>query len=254
MDDRCFQSFMFEAPLNPSYQIRESKRAKYVNIRVFPNGKVEIVVPINFDHSQLPSILEQRQAWIDRTVQRIQMERQTLTLEQPEDWPSHLNLRSLDQTWTITYKLSSHSDRDRLRVQRIGEQQLGIFGVSDRDLCYEGLRQWLRQYATANITPWVRQLSKEIGLPCQRISFRGQRTRWGSCSSKKNLSLNYKLLFLPPYLVRAVLVHELSHTVEMNHSPRFWAQVARHDPDYKQHDAELDTAWRYIPSWIDANA
>ena len=239
--------------MNPSYQIRESKRAKYVNIRVFPNGKVEVVVPQDFDHSQLPSILEKRQDWINRTVHRIQSERQTLTLEQPEEWPSQLNLRSLDQTWTITYNLSQHGG-DRLRVQKVGNRQLRVVGIRDRDLCYEGLRQWLKQYATHAITPWARQLSQETGLPCQRISFRGQRTRWGSCSSKKNLSLNYKLLFLPPYLVRAVLVHELSHTVEMNHSPRFWAQVARHDPDYQQHDTELDTAWRYIPSWIDADA
>ena len=236
--------------MNSSYQIRKSKRAKYVNIRVFPNGKVEVVVPLNFDQSQLPSILEKRQAWINNTVQQVQQERRSLSLEQPEEWPSHLNLRALDQVWTIAYTLKQ-LDSDRLWIQQIGKHQLKVFGLRNRELCYNVLRRWLQQYATQTITPWVRQLSQDIELPCQRISFRGQRTRWGSCSSKKNLSLNYKLLFLPPYLVRAVLVHELSHTVEMNHSPRFWAQVARYDPNYKQHDTELDTAWRYIPSWID---
>ena len=66
-----------------------------------------------------------------------------------------------------------------------------------------------------------------------------QRSRWGSCSAKKNLNFNYKIVFLPPHLQDYVIVHELAHLRELNHSPRFWALVASVVPDWRAHRREL---------------
>lgn len=71
------------------------------------------------------------------------------------------------------------------------------------------------------------------GVNFNRISIKNQSTQWGSCSSKKNLNFNYRIVFLPPELVDYVVVHEICHLIEMNHSERFWKQVARTIPDYK---------------------
>lgn len=73
----------------------------------------------------------------------------------------------------------------------------------------------------------------------KRISVKNQRTKWGSCSSKKNLNFNYKLIFLPSALSDYVIVHELCHLAELNHSARFWALVARAIPDYRMRRKEL---------------
>jgi predicted metal-dependent hydrolase len=83
-------------------------------------------------------------------------------------------------------------------------------------------------------------------------SIRGQKTRWGSCSSRQTISVNCKLLFLPSELVRYVLIHELCHTVHLNHSAAFWALVAQKEPDYQQLDAGLRDARYHVPLWLEA--
>jgi predicted metal-dependent hydrolase len=68
--------------------------------------------------------------------------------------------------------------------------------------------------------------------------------------NSKNISLNYKLLFLPQPLMRYVLIHELCHTIHMNHSSKFWQLVNKFEPNYKNLDPQLREAWKITPSWL----
>ncbi len=77
------------------------------------------------------------------------------------------------------------------------------------------------------------RLNLHYGFVYGRVSIRATTSRWGSCSSQKNLNFSYKVLFLPPLLLEYVLVHELCHLREMNHGPAFWALVAEVVPDYR---------------------
>ncbi len=79
----------------------------------------------------------------------------------------------------------------------------------------------------------VREINEFYKFDYKRISIRNQTTRWGSCSQHGNLNFNYKLLFMPKEAATYVITHELCHLKEMNHSPRFWALVARTIPNFK---------------------
>lgn len=92
----------------------------------------------------------------------------------------------------------------------------------------------LAQQALAVIPQRVAHFASRMGVTYGRITIRNQRTRWGSCSGKGNLNFNCLLMLVPPEVLDYVIVHELCHRKEMNHSPAFWAQVEKILPDYKQ--------------------
>ncbi len=92
-----------------------------------------------------------------------------------------------------------------------------------REVIHERLSHWNQFY----------------GLTYGRVAIRNTRSRWGSCSTKGNLNFNYKLVFLPEYLIDYVVVHELCHLIEFNHSKTFWDHVARAIPDHRERIASL---------------
>jgi len=81
--------------------------------------------------------------------------------------------------------------------------------------------------------------SKIHGFEFNRVSIRNQRTRWGSCSRKGNLNFNYRILMLPQHLTNYIIIHELCHLKELNHSPRFWNLMAQVMPEYQESKREL---------------
>lgn len=235
----------------PAYRVRVSQRAKNVSIHISHQGEVEVVVPQTFDLKQVPEIVSKRQDWITRTTQRLELERLTAPAPVTETLPKKITLRSLPEDWRVVYTpRRSH----QLTASSTRNHQINLQGPTDNvAACQRVLQRWLSRKAQLHLVPWLRQVSQEVKLPCGSISVRMQKTLWASCSSKKAISLNAKLLFLPPHLVRYVFIHELCHTVHMNHSPRFWALVGEKEPDYERFDRELRKAWRYVPGWADGN-
>ena len=98
--------------------------------------------------------------------------------------------------------------------------------------------------------PLAEKLATKHRLTLGGLLVKSQRTRWASCSARRNLSLNTKLLFLSPDLVRYAMIHELCHTVYMNHSNEFWRMVAAHEPSYRVLDRSLREAWKSVPQWM----
>ncbi len=98
-----------------------------------------------------------------------------------------------------------------------------------------------KEQARALVKSRLDHFNAFYGFDYGRVAIKNLRSRWGSCSQKRNLNFNYKILFLPTELQDYVVVHELCHLAEFNHSPKFWAQMERILPDAKQRRRELRT-------------
>lgn len=97
----------------------------------------------------------------------------------------------------------------------------------------------LKKQARITLTAMVEEQAKIMGVTYGTISIRAQKTRWGSCSSKGNLNFNCYLMLLPENIQRYVVVHELCHRREMNHSRAFWREVEKYRPTYKEDRQQL---------------
>jgi len=96
-----------------------------------------------------------------------------------------------------------------------------------------------KERARALVTEKLSYFNKFLKLKFNSFAIRNQKTRWGSCSGKRNLNFNYKIVFLPEELADYIIVHELCHLIEMNHSKRFWALIAQIIPDYKKRQKNI---------------
>jgi predicted metal-dependent hydrolase len=209
-------------------------------------GGLEVVIPMGFDRQNIPDILQRKRAWIKRATKRIAERRQLIDAEPA--LPVQISLLAIGETWSVEPRPTASK---RVTAIEKTDCQLILSGaVDDVDLCQTALRKWTACQAKQHLAPWLQQISETEKLPFEKVTIRGQKTRWGSCSARKSISLNYKLLFLPPDLVRYVLVHELCHTKHLNHSAKFWALLDQKYPDYRQARVELRASWRYLPGWL----
>ncbi len=147
-------------------------------------------------------------------------------LRAPLTMPREEILRAVDrqQAW-----IESHLEKVRQREAE--KQQAGRLGPEELEV--------LAEQAVKELPPRLRELAKQVGVTYGRVTIRNQKTRWGSCSTKGNLNFNCLLMLCPERVVNYVMVHELCHRKEMNHSPRFWAEVERVIPDYREARAWL---------------
>lgn len=226
----------------PAFEVRISRRARRLTVRVYPGGRVEVTVPLGTRPQVVERFVARHRRWIDERVADFRL--RTPAALQP--LPTLVQLRALDEQWHVEWV-----PRARAGWEIVGTDRLVVYGdPADPVACRHRLRDWLLDQGDRGLRPWLEALAAEHGFAFSRTQIRRQRTRWGSCSRSGTISLNVSLLFQPPPVVRYLFVHELCHTQHMNHSERFWRLVERHEPDWRALDAELLKGWRHVPDWV----
>jgi predicted metal-dependent hydrolase len=212
----------------PPYQVRVSKRARSVRLSVTREKGLVVTIPFGFNPQSVPDILGQKADWIHNAITRLSETAGAV----PPRFPDKLDLLAIQERWLVVYKPST---RKGVSIESQTRHVMVITGKTGSILLVKRLlHTWVRDRAAFVFPSWLERISRQTGLAYKGVTVRNQRTRWGSCSAQKTISLNQKLIFLPPHLVDYIMIHELCHTVHMSHSRLFWQLVAHYLPDYAE--------------------
>ncbi|MCX6111744.1 MAG: SprT family zinc-dependent metalloprotease [Proteobacteria bacterium] len=216
--------------------IRKNRRSKHISIRVKPHEGISITTPTNVSMSYVEKLIESKSEWIKQKLEKINKLEKSKTifdLNTKFQTRNHRLVINLHDKETTIVRVSNGLIMVKYPCNRI---------ISDKDIqraIREGIDKALRIEAQEYIPHRVKGLAGRFDLKYKDVTVKNIKTRWGSCSSKNNLNFNIHLMMLPVDLIDYVIVHELAHTVEKNHSHRFWSLLDSLVGDSKKLNRDL---------------
>ncbi|WP_026470439.1 M48 family metallopeptidase [Alkanindiges illinoisensis] len=231
----------------PDIQRRINNNARRLKLRI-EHHQVYLTVPPNTSEKKIQAFLKDSETWLISTWNSNYAETAANLA------PVHgeiLNFPLLQKSYQVqlikvsaTYLPGLATHNQRLFVQNnllcVDAHQAGRL-----------IKTWVRQQASIFLPEQLDQLAIQHHFTYQGCQVRHAKTRWGSCSSQKSISLNAALLLLPVELANYVLLHELCHTRQLNHSARFWQEMLKVDSSYLQHRQQLKQF--KLPAWWHVN-
>ncbi len=211
------------------YQL-ERRQRRTVGLKITASGLV-IHAPKRISQSHLESIIALKADWIRKKLTSL-----TANKIPAMQWRHGEQLLLLGNAITLAVE---HNVRSKAIEYEPGVLQLAMPNHNDQTLVARKVVQWYKKQALTDFARRLEIFSTKLGVALPTLLLSNAKTRWGSCNSKKEVRLNWRLLQAPPHIVNYVICHELAHLKEMNHSARFWAVVASIYPDYKSAEKEL---------------
>jgi len=250
------------------YSIRVSNRAKYMRLTISLEKGLVVVVPKSMNPRRMatiiPEFVRDKQQWLNAAIEKLQARGQIIPDIECCQLPEKISLIASGHTFSITYCSLSKAEgflpkaegsllnaEGSIVLRQRDDYALEISGATeDKQQVFVLLEAFFKDYARTYLKLRLDQLSNEFNLPYNCLTVRAQKTRWGSCSSKKNINLNYRLLFIEKNLLDYILLHELVHTVHMNHSKAFWLCFESLMPDARRLDKQVNQRTKNLPCWI----
>jgi predicted metal-dependent hydrolase len=227
----------------PEYRIRQSSRARHVNLTIHPADGLVVVIPRGFDERLIPGLIHKQRAWIEAHLKQFEH----ISVNERWQRPTHAALPAANENWAIEYH-ANPSTTVRFTMHE-GDVLRATGAIDDQQKLRVALQRWLKRRAQHLLPPRLTELAEMHGFSFTRATIRLQRSRWGSYSSRGTISLNAKLLFVPVELVDHVLLHELCHSIHPHHGEAFQTLLASLEPSHRQQRAALSEAWAAIPAW-----
>lgn len=224
--------------VEPPLRLRASARAKHLQIKVSPWAGVEIIVPRRRKPDEVEAFVASHRGWIHRAWQR-------LLKEYPDAGslrlPERIVVPLMESSWKVRY-----ADGGRLR--ETGGELVVPHG---RDIIGTALnlQEWMKKKARAALPARMERWCERTGLRPENVAIRAQASRWGSCSTRNTISLNFRLLFLEKPEIDCLLLHEICHLKHLDHGRRFWALMEKHMPGARERDRQLGEGWKLVPPW-----
>ncbi|MFK8083316.1 MAG: M48 family metallopeptidase [Granulosicoccus sp.] len=230
-----------------TYELLVSRRAKRASLRVVPGRGLVVSIPSRFPRRQVAELIDNNRSWIIASLADLEAR----IPPRFKQWPPR--------------RLQLFAPQTHLLLRYEGEPVSVISGESgwvelhrsikspshNRSAVAQEIADYLKVLARQFLPPLLASHAHLHGFHYQRVSIRGQRSVWGSYSSSGTLSLNYKLLFLSRELVDYVLLHELTHTVHLDHSAAFWKRLCAVNVNARVLDRKLAEAGPQVPPWLE---
>lgn len=209
----------------PDNYILIRKEVKHARLRVSEDGKVRIIAPPSFSEDDISSLLNKKAKWIAKNVKyfesmsKIELQRNQLLL--------FGNRYNYFYDTSFSQKVIINDEHRTITAKR---------DLTDPEI----QEKWYRNVSKKHLTKRIEQLSRKLNFPYNKLYIRDERNKWGNCSNEKNISLNWKLIKAPEYVIDYIIIHELLHTVVMSHSNKFWTLLKSYFPEYKESIKWLD--------------
>ena len=219
------------------YELRRSKR-RSIGFLIGENG-LRITAPRWVTLADIEQAIHEKQAWILKHL-REKRERQAQRQDSALRFEDGAKLALLGQDFTLRFTQGrSKIEANHVSSELLIQLPIGVDDALHANMCRSRLKQWLQQQAKLIFSQRMPELAEQLGVRYSHMQLSSAGTRWGSCTSNGVIRLNWRLIHLDPELIDYVIAHELAHLIEMNHSPAFWATVARIYPHYDRARKQL---------------
>jgi predicted metal-dependent hydrolase len=214
------------------YRVVHSKAARKLRVRVGPDG-VEVIQPVSRNVQEVPEFLAANGRWIVEQLDRAEGLRHLWRTTRREVG------QILFRGEPTRVRIETTTSRAAGNAVRLQDGEIVVSrGLSSRTPVSRSLEYWLRREARQAVERHVAVISARLGQRPQRVYVMGQRTKWGNCSSRRNLSFNWRLILAPDYVLRYLVTHETVHLAIPDHSAKFWLAVQS-----LCHDTERARQW-----------
>lgn len=209
-----------------SYTIQRTERRKTATLQIV-DGRLTVVVPSRFSDKQVSDLVDSRLERIRRTIAN-----QEKILRRTEtEFVSGHGLKYLGRTYRLKVYRNG-TGQTALRNGRLEVWTSRNAKENSEDI-KQSLIDWYQRRADEKFQERLKVYQKKVGISVSSLRLKDMKTKWGSCTSKGKITLNWRLIFAPTRIIDYVVVHELCHLICHDHSRRFWSKVMRILPDYE---------------------
>jgi len=224
-----------------SVEIERSRRSKRLTLRVLPGGKILVSVPekMRGDVSKKAETFARENAlWLKHALEREKRRKRPPAKTLVEYLRERPEISAFGKTFAIEIGRASVEPFFVFREN----SPVAVICLRDGNESSDA-EEILRRIAARVLSPRLRELSERCSVSAGKVTVRAQRSRWGSCSASGDISLNWRLILLPPELQDHVIFHELAHIRHMDHSGEFWDLLNSWDERTGAHNRELSELW-----------
>lgn len=212
----------------------KSKR-KSLTLAIIPGGKVVLKTPLYTTNREILRFIQSQSQWITKKVTEAKLNHKTYNFIFGSKVPylgKELNIIQGNHKKGVVFNKE-------------------VLLLADSSSIEKQLLAWYKEQARSEITELTDKYAKELGVLYNKIYIKNQKTRWGSCSGRGNLNFSWKIILTSRECLQYLVIHEVCHLLEMNHSKEFWKLVRKYDPDYLINQKNLQKAGYYLTTFLE---